>query len=187
MQPRSRAVQPILDPALLRVRAFLSGSRGPYCIATGDFRRWLDDENEPDWKTRQPWLDKLRQWASEGRPRRRVRVIHDPPTDYERYACDWGYRNNVAAGELVRILDLAEQSPPRELQFAPGDWSLIDGRDVVKMHYDPDGQFRGAQLLDAEHIERHRNAADALWRNAEPFTAWWDRHPEHHRSAGRAA
>ncbi len=55
------------------------------------------------------------------------------------------------------------------------------------MHYDPDGQFRGAQLLDAEHIERHRIAADALWHNAEPFTAWWDRHPEHHRSAGRAA
>ncbi|MGH3778422.1 MAG: DUF6879 family protein [Pseudonocardiaceae bacterium] len=156
-------------------------------MTTGDFRRWLDDEAEPDWKTRQPWLDKLAQWASEGRPRRRVRVIHDPPTDYERYACDWGYRNNVAAGELVRILDLAEQSPPRELQFAPGDWSLIDGRDVVRMHYDPDGQFRGAQLLDAEHIERHRIAADALWHNAEPFTAWWDRHPEHHRSAGRAA
>ncbi|MGH3944889.1 MAG: DUF6879 family protein [Pseudonocardiaceae bacterium] len=79
------------------------------------------------------------------------------------------------------------QSSPRELQFAPGDWSLVDGRDVVTMHYDPDGQFRGAQLLDAEHIQRHRIAADALWHHTEPFTAWWGRHPEHHRSAGRAA
>lgn len=151
-------------------------------ITTPDFRRWLDGEAEPIWETRRPWLDKLTQWASEGRPRRRVRVIHDPPSDYQRYACDWGYRHNVAAAELVRVLDLAEQPAPRELLQAPGDWSLIDGQRVIKMHYHPDGQFHGAQLLDPSQTERHRIAAAAAWDTAVDFTTWWQRHPEHHRS-----
>lgn len=154
-------------------------------ITTSDFRRWLDGELEPDWDARQSWLDLLRRWANEGRPRRRVRVIHNPPSDYERYACDWGYRHNVAAGELVRILDLAEQSPPGELLSAPGDWTLIDGRNVVRMHYGHDGQFCGAQLLDVADVDRHRLAADAVWNEAEPFTQWWDRHPQHHRPSDR--
>ncbi|MBA3574504.1 MAG: hypothetical protein H0W37_05970 [Pseudonocardiales bacterium] len=61
-------------------------------MTSGDFRRWLDEEAEPTWEIRQPWLDTLAQWAREGLPRRRVRVVHDPSSDYERYACDWGYR-----------------------------------------------------------------------------------------------
>ena len=61
-------------------------------MTSGDFRRWLDEEAGPTWEIRQPWLDTLVQWAREGRPRRRVRVVHDPSSDYERYACDWCYR-----------------------------------------------------------------------------------------------
>lgn len=152
---------------------------------TGDFRRWLDGEAEPTWEVREPWLDKLTQWAAQGRPRRRVRMIHDPITDYERYACDWGYRHNVTAGELVRILDLAERAEPPELRHAPGDWSLIDNRAVVEMQYQPDGQFIGARLLDAEYLDRYRVAAEAVWDGGELFTQWWERHPQHHRSASR--
>lgn len=156
-------------------------------MTTGDFRRWLDGEAEPTWEVRQPWLDTLAQWARDGRPRRRVRVIHDPPSDYERYACDWGYRYNVAAGEPTRVLDLAEHDVPEELDAAPGDWWLIDGRDVVTMHYHADGRFHGADILDPRDAVAHRIAADAVWRAAEPFTSWWDRHPQHHRSPSRAA
>jgi hypothetical protein len=156
-------------------------------MTTGDFRRWLHGEAEPTWKVRQPWLDTLAQWARDGRPRRRVRVIHDPPTDYERYACDWGYRHNVAAGEPTRVLDLGEQELPTGLDAAPGDWWLIDGGEIVRMHYHPDGQFHGAEIVDAHHLPEYRIAADAAWQAAEPFDAWWDRHPEHHRSSSRVA
>lgn len=150
-------------------------------MTSGDFRRWLTGEAEPTWAIRQPWLDTLAQWAREGRPRRRVRVIHDPPSDYERYACDWGYRYNVAAGESTRILDLTEQDLPEELQAAPGDWWLIDNREVVRMHYHPDGQFRAAEILGGQDLPAHQVAAEAAWRVAEPFTRWWDQHPQHHR------
>lgn len=156
-------------------------------MTTGDFRRWLDGAAEPSWEVRQPWLDTLAQWADEGRPRRRVRVIHDPPSDYERYACDWGYRYNVAAGEPTRILDLAEQELPRELDATPGDWWLIDKQDVVIMHYHPDGQFRGAEIADLRQLTAYQIAAEAAWRAAEPFTSWWDRHPQRHRRSPRAA
>jgi len=152
-----------------------------------DFQRWLDGDPGPDWSVRQKWLDLLARWADEGRPRRRVRIIHDPVSAYERYACEWGYVNNVRAGEPTRVIDLAETRGPVELDAAPGDWWLIDGRDVVAMHYDPDGQFRGAEVLDAQHAPRHRAAMDAAWRVAEDFTTWWDRHPEHRRSAHHAA
>ena len=163
-------------------------SHGPEDAATtGDFRRWLDGEPEPTWETRRRWLDSLTQWAQEGRPRRRVRLIHDPITDYERYACDWGYVHNTTAGEQIRILDLSEHELPPELEHAPGDWSVIDDRDVIAMLYHPDGQFQAAQLLDVQHNTPYRDAARTLWALSEPFTSWWDHHPQHHRSAGRAA
>ncbi len=45
----------------------------------------------------------------------------------------------------------------------------------------------GAPVLDAQHVQQHRIAADAAWNAAVEFTAWWNSHPEHHRSTGRAA
>ncbi|MGH3905860.1 MAG: DUF6879 family protein [Pseudonocardiaceae bacterium] len=66
-------------------------------------------------------------------------------------------------------MDLAEQDLPEELAAAPGDWWLIDGGDVVTMHYHPDGQFLGAEILAARQAAQHRIGADAAWRAAEPF------------------
>lgn len=152
-------------------------------INGNDLQRWLAGEPEPTWANKQPWLDTLARWKREGRPRRRVRVIHDPPTDYERYACDWGYRLNEEAGENIRVLDLAESGLPIELGDAPGDWWLIDSRDVVAMQYHPDGRFLGARALGPQHVRRHCQAADAAWRLATPFGSWWAAHPQHHHPA----
>ncbi len=151
--------------------------------SASDFERWRAGEPEPTWSRKQPWLDTLTRWAGEGRPRSRVRIVHDPITDYERFACDWGYRLNAQAGEQIRVLDLAAISVPSELDAAPGDWWLIDNREVVWMHYDPEGAFLGAEILDPRHTPRHRAAMDATWRVAEDFTVWWHRHQEHRRSA----
>lgn len=152
---------------------------------TSEYRRWLANETEPDWELRRPWLNKLTQWAEQGRPRRRVRLIHDPIAQYERYACDWSYPSSVAAGELIQVLDLGEVQPPNELRDAPGDWYLIDGRDTVKMHYDAESRFVGAERIDAQHIEIYRSAADAVWVATEPFTRWWGRHPEYQRNTNQ--
>ena len=96
---------------------------------------------------KQPWLDTLRAWAEQGRARRRVRIIHDPITDYERYACEWGYALNAEAGEIIRVIDLAQTQLPPELARMVVDFWLVDGCKVVAMHYEPDGQFRVAEIL----------------------------------------
>jgi len=156
-------------------------------ITSREYRRWLDGEPEPDWAARQPWLDTLTRWVTEGRQRRRVRVIHAPISDYERYACDWSYPSSVNAGEQVRVLDLNEVDAPKELLFVPGDWSLLDNTTVIKMYYGPEGQFTGAQPLDIHHLAQHQIAALAAWNAAEPFEQWWAQHPQYHRTVSHPA
>jgi hypothetical protein len=156
-------------------------------ITSREYRRWLDGEPEPDWEARQPWLDTLTRWTAEGRHRRRVRVIHEPISDYERYACDWSYPSSVNAGEQVRVLDLNEVGVPKELLDAPGDWSLLDNSTVIRMRYGPEGQFAGAQVLDADHLAQHQIAAVAVWNAAEPFQRWWPKHPQYRRRVGLPA
>lgn len=149
-----------------------------------DYRRYLDGEKEPTWERKQRWLDTLRSWAEQGKTRRRVRVIHDPITDYERYECEWGYALNAGAGELIRVIDLAETQLPRELE---DDFWLVDGHDVVLMHYEPSGWFNGASRLSSRSPQRYLELADYAWELGKDFGEWWTAHPEHHRAARSAA
>jgi len=152
-----------------------------YEVATdgSDFGRWLAGEPEPNWARKQPWLDYLRAEAMTGRRRRRVRLIHDPPTDYELFACEWGYALNVRAGEEVLVLDLARTSLPTELVGVEDFW-LVDDSRVVLMHYNDDATFRGATPLEAELTPRYRNAMLAARSSAEDFTQWWAGAPRRH-------
>lgn len=152
-----------------------------------DYRRYLDGADAPTPERKQPWLDTLRAWADQGRYRRRVRIIHDPITEYERYACEWGYALNAQAGEIIRIIDLARTPLPPELMKIMGDFWLIDDRDVVAMHYEPDGQFRAAEILSPEQVAEYHEAAELAWGLGEDFTTWWNAHPHHHRSPHRVA
>ena len=147
-----------------------------------DFQRWLAGESGPTMERKQVWLDTLRVWAEQGRPRRRVRVIHDPPSDYERYSCQWGYVHTAAAGEQIRVLDVAEREKPSELA-AISDFWLIDGERVVLMHYHQNCTFAGGELLDQSDTEPYRDAASVAWRLSRDFATWWADHPHHqHRS-----
>lgn len=152
-----------------------------------DYRRYLDGADAPTPERKQPWLDILRAWADQGRARRRVRIIHDPITDYERYACEWGYALNAQAGEIIRIIDLAHAQLLPELARIAGDFWFIDGREVVAMHYEPDGQFRAAEILPPQQLAEYREIAALAWESGEDFTTWWNAHPQHHRSTYRVA
>ncbi|MGH3902098.1 MAG: DUF6879 family protein [Pseudonocardiaceae bacterium] len=74
-----------------------------------------------------------------------------------------------------------------ELTRMVGDFWLIDGRQVVAMHYQPDGQFRAAETLEPQHVAEHRTVAEIAWELGEGFTTWWNDRPLHHRSAHWAA
>jgi hypothetical protein len=145
--------------------------------------RYLDGEPEPDRAAKAGWLDRIRADTAAGRIWRRLRVVEPPLTDYVRYSCEWGYTDNTAAGEQVRVIDLSEAPPGADVLVRVGDFYLLDDAHVAVMRYDPSGAFTGAEVVGEPLSGIYRAAVRVGWAIAEPFDRWWPRHPEHHRSA----
>jgi len=143
-----------------------------------DFNRWLAGEAEPTWERKNRWLDVLRTERAAGKVSRRVRVLSEELTEYERYSCEWGYALNAPAGEDIRVLRRGEHVIPDA--HTEHDWWIVDGREVVLMHYDNDGRFAFAEICPDPHGD-YPDAAWLAWGAAEPFPEWWARHPELHR------
>lgn len=141
-----------------------------------NYRLWLAGAAEPDPESKGAWLKTLREEAARGLYAHRVRVFSEQLTDYERYACAFGYALNVPAGEDVRVLRRGEHVLPDGM--LEHDFWLVNDAHVIPMHYDEHGRFRSAELLPEAHLETYRRARDLVWEAAEPFEAWWARHPE---------
>ncbi|MGH3937966.1 MAG: DUF6879 family protein [Pseudonocardiaceae bacterium] len=144
-----------------------------------DFRRWREGAAEPTWSRKQPWLDTLRRERENGQISRRVRILSRQVSDYERYACDFGYRFN-GAYEDIRVLRRGEHEIPAGL--LESDFWVIGDAIVVTMVYDEHGRFEGAEVAAPSELEPHLGTRDRAWAAAEPFTGWWSRHPELHRT-----
>ncbi|WP_037068949.1 DUF6879 family protein [Pseudonocardia acaciae] len=149
-----------------------------------DYRRWLDGATEPTWSRKQPWLDSLRRERDNGQVSTRVRVLSDELTTYERYACEFGYVHNASAGEDIRVLHRGEHALPHELQEE--DFWVINDDIVVPMRYDQHGRFESAYVAEHDEVATYVRARDVAWAAAEPFLAWWARHPELHRRTAQA-
>jgi hypothetical protein len=158
---------------------YLSASDG------GDVARYLAGQPEPDPARKGPWLERLRAEYAEGRQRQRVHVLHSPLGGYLRYELEWGYLPNSAAGEDIRILDTAERPLPRGLADIDHDFWLVDGQTAVRMIYDSDGRFIGADVADPAEVPRYAAAHEAALSAAEAFGSYWARHPEFHQANQR--
>jgi hypothetical protein len=114
------------------------------------------------------WLTRVRHFRATGRWIGRVHVLRSPPTDYLRYEFAV-YRHTVAAGEDVRIVDLATQPNPG---LPSQDFWLFDDISVVRMDYDDRGAQLGRELLDdidpAPYIEWQRIALE----HARPYAEY---------------
>jgi hypothetical protein len=122
------------------------------------------------------WLQRVRAAVGGGRRVQRVHVVSEPLSDYLRFEIT-GYRLNVEAGEDVRIL-------PRRttdgLDLPDHDFWLFDDRQVVRMRYDGNGAFLGAELADDQgSAERYRAWRDATAGAAVPYDRYIaERHEE---------
>jgi hypothetical protein len=105
-------------------------------------------------------------------------LLSEQLTDYERYACDFGYRYN-GEYEDIRILHRSEHEIPPDL--IDRDFWIIGDAVVVRMHYGERGCFEGADVADSAELADYLRTRDVAWPAAEPFTQWWDRHPALHR------
>jgi hypothetical protein len=131
------------------------------------FRRW--QAGVPDdlaWLT--DWLDTLRSATAAGRRFQRVRLHHEPPTDYQR----WGMTivpANIHAGEDVRILT---ETRARELGMPGYDFCLFDDRTVAWMHFSDHG-MKGAEIItDPDAVDRHRAWRDAAQQHAASLESY---------------
>ncbi|MGH3927560.1 MAG: DUF6879 family protein, partial [Pseudonocardiaceae bacterium] len=106
------------------------------------------------------WRDNIAAWVAEGKRYYRVHVVQSPLSDYLCFECEWGYQYTQRTGEEIFILDTAEQPRPEGLPSE--DFWLFDDTKVVRMHYDVEGRYVGAELLpesEAPPYCRYRDMA----------------------------
>lgn len=145
--------------------------------------RYLDGQprpskTDPDYDN--PWFDFVRSSVERGKQFHRVHVVHSPLSEYLCYECEWGYAYNMElTGEEIRILDTAERFRPGGLPDE--DFWLLDDTKVIRMDYDVENRFIGAELLpesEAPQYSRYRDMAVAA---AVPFDEYWAAHPQYWR------
>lgn len=162
---------------LLRVQtldSYGSGSDGD------DVRRYLAGAPAPSSPAREEWFKKLRAEADAGRIRRNLHIVHEPLTPYLRYAFEWGYVYNQAAGMEIRILSTDNTSAAAHLAKV-GDFLVAEDIHVARLRYDEGGCLLGTVKVSADAAEAYAALAELAWEQAVDFTPWWAEHTQYHR------
>lgn len=133
-------------------------------------QRFLDDgtllpPSEFGWW--QDWLSLIAGHVTQGKAIERVRVLADPPTDYQRWllAVDhW----HAQAGE--RISYMTHRTAVRiGLPLAGHDWHLFDDTTVAVTWFTPSGEVDRRELVtDPMAVQRCRTMRRIALRNARP-------------------
>ena len=111
-----------------------------------------------------PWLDQITELIRQGKRIMRVRIISEPPSDYQRWGL-WALPWHTRAGEQIDYM-------PRSTAAAVGlpldsDWWLLDDERVIRMHYTADGRIADKVLVtDPDIVALHREWRDLAVRNA---------------------
>ncbi|WP_372341767.1 DUF6879 family protein [Nocardia sp. CC216A] len=127
------------------------------------FRRFLDGEPTADYGER-PWTALVRSMTAKGVDFKRVRVVTEPHSDYQRWLLSIT-ETNVDAGEDIRYV-------PRHhaVEVPPDDWWLFDDRIVAFNLVDQNWKPAGAAVTtDPRIIEYCEVVRNRLWRLAMPY------------------
>jgi hypothetical protein len=142
--------------------AFRFETRDAYPLGPGreDFDLFLAGTPSPptecEWL--KPWLTKLSDWTRDGRTISRVRVLAEPPTDYQRWLL-WGHPWMARAGEDTQYMT---RTTAQQAGLPLGhDWWLFDGTHVVEMWFSDQNETTGMRYVD----ERQAVANYRRWRD----------------------
>lgn len=152
-------------------RAFRLECRDAYDLTyeEADFRRFLAGEPvpPPDVAWWRPWLDDITRLTAQGKTVRRVRVLAEPPSDYQRWEL-WAAPWHAAAGEQIRYITRSRAAaiglPLDE------DWWLYDDDRLVIMRFDDDGKLTGSQEVTGHPVARYCSLRDLAVRASDPAT-----------------
>lgn len=150
--------------------AFRLETRESYALGyeETEFRRFLagtpSAPTDIDWWG--PWFGRVAQFAREGKTIGRVRVVDQPPTDYQRWML-WADRWHAEAGEVIRYIP---RSVAVDIGLVRGyDWWLLDDRRVIIMRFTEAGEIDRKELIeDPLIIARFLAWRDLAIRNAAP-------------------
>jgi hypothetical protein len=119
-----------------------------------------------------PWLDMISTMTQEGKRIGRVRILAEPPTDYQRWEL-WAAHWHAQAGEQTSYLSRS-QAAALGLR-TKHDWWLLDEQTVIVMRFDDGGKIVGKELItDPGIVAQHREWRDLAVCHAIPaeeFTA----------------
>jgi hypothetical protein len=125
-------------------------------------RKFLAGEQD-DLPWMQEWLTIVRDAAADGRRFQRVRVVSLPLTDYSRFGV-WCAQFTNDAGEDIRYLP---RNHPAVQALPNHDYWLFDSHTLVRMHFDDDDRFVGAERIEEPAvIVQHTYWRDAAWHHA---------------------
>ena len=105
-----------------------------------------------------PWLDRIARFTHEGKTVSRVRVLAEPPSDYQRWMM-WAEPWHAQAGEQIAYMPAS-----RAMRIGlplDGDWWLLDDERVIIMGF-----------TDAGEIDRKTLLTNPV--TVAPFIAWRD-------------
>lgn len=144
-----------------------------------EFARFLAGERRGRFPGISDWIDNtVAPAVAAGKSMHRVHVVEEPLSDYVRFECAWAYEHTAAAGENVRILSVRAGRWPEPLPRQ--DYWLFDSTLLVAMHYQQDGSFVSAELVDdpvqVVQANHWRDAAVAMSVPYQTFVDRLDRH-----------
>jgi hypothetical protein len=153
-----------------RRTAFYFEAQETYALdyEAADMERFLAGSPQPPpeigwWR---PWLDQVAELTRQGKRISRVRVISEPPSDYQRWQL-WSLPWHIRAGEQITYI--ARSTAIMDGLPLDCDWWLLDDERVIQMHYTADGRMDGKELvIESGVVELHRKWRDLAVRNAIP-------------------
>lgn len=132
------------------LQAFLSGE-------LSEVRNWEHDD----------WTRMVTRQVSAGRPMRRVRVMDDPLTVYNRFMIYCGHRG-VSLGEDVRYLVRADANA---LDLPDHDFWVLDSARLIELRFTADGRpLRHDLITDPDVVARHEEWIHRALAAAMPST-----------------
>lgn len=147
------------------------------------FEQWLRGElDEPELAAKvAAWLDRVRVTAVAGGLYERVRVVAEPPTDYQRFALATA-KASTAAGEDIRYLDRGLAT----VQGLPAhDFWLFDGERLALLYFTADDRMLGAQVIaEAAVVAQHGRWFDDAFALATPYADYLAWNPSRERRPG---
>lgn len=128
------------------------------------------------------WLANIARARAARASMSRVHIVREPLTDYMRFELTWAYAPNVAAGEHVGIIPVADGAPWPAPFPADYDYWLIDDR-LYEMEYADDEarSWIGVHpVIDEawEQIHRARVWRDVALDVAVPWRTYIESRPE---------